>query len=55
MQQALLANIRQFLLELGISFTFVGSNYHIEVGEEDYYIDDTFHLPFPKRIAHEIK
>jgi predicted nuclease of restriction endonuclease-like (RecB) superfamily len=34
-QQALLANIRRFLLELGVGFTFVGSNYHIVVGGED--------------------
>jgi predicted nuclease of restriction endonuclease-like (RecB) superfamily len=42
-QSLLLANIRQFLLELGVGFTFVGSNYHIVVGGEDYYIDLLFY------------
>jgi YhcG PDDEXK nuclease domain len=42
-QALLLANIRRFLLELGVGFTFVGSNYHIVVGGEDYYIDLLFY------------
>ena len=42
-QSLLLANIRRFLLELGVGFTFVGSNYHIVVGGEDYYIDLLFY------------
>jgi predicted nuclease of restriction endonuclease-like (RecB) superfamily len=43
LQQALLANIRRFLLELGVGFTFVGSNYHIVVGNEEFYIDLLFY------------
>jgi predicted nuclease of restriction endonuclease-like (RecB) superfamily len=43
LQGALLANIRRFLLELGVGFTFVGSNYHLVVGDEDYYIDLLFY------------
>jgi hypothetical protein len=42
-QSHLVANIRRFLLELGVGFTFVGSNYHIVVGGEDYYIDLLFY------------
>jgi predicted nuclease of restriction endonuclease-like (RecB) superfamily len=42
-QSLLIANIRRFLLELGVGFTFVGSNYHIVVGGEDYYIDLLFY------------
>jgi predicted nuclease of restriction endonuclease-like (RecB) superfamily len=42
-QSHLVANIRRFLLELGVGFTFVGSNYHIAVGGEDYYIDLLFY------------
>src|SRR5918992_2194485 len=42
-QSLLLANIRRFLLELGVGFTFVGSNYHLVVGGEDYYIDLLFY------------
>jgi predicted nuclease of restriction endonuclease-like (RecB) superfamily len=42
-QSHLVANIRRFLSELGVGFTFVGSNYHIVVGGEDYYIDLLFY------------
>lgn len=43
LQQALLVHIQEFLLELGIGFTFVGSNYHIVVGEQDFYLDLLFY------------
>jgi predicted nuclease of restriction endonuclease-like (RecB) superfamily len=56
LQQALLANIRRFLLELGVGFTFVGSNYHIVVGNEDYYIDLLFyHIRLHCYIVIELK
>jgi predicted nuclease of restriction endonuclease-like (RecB) superfamily len=56
LQQALLANIRRFLLELGVGFTFVGSNYHIVVGNEDYYIDLLFyHIRLRCYIVIELK
>jgi predicted nuclease of restriction endonuclease-like (RecB) superfamily len=43
LQSALLAHIQRFLLELGIGFTFVGSNYHVVVGEQDFYLDLLFY------------
>ena len=39
LQTALLSHIQQFLLELGIGFTFVGSNYHLVIGDQDFYLD----------------
>jgi len=42
-QNALLAHIQRFLLELGVGFTFVGSNYHVVVGDEDFYLDLLFY------------
>jgi len=33
-----LAHIRSFLLELGVGFAFVGSQYHLDVGDQDFYI-----------------
>jgi len=55
-QSALLTNIRRFLLELGVGFTFVGSNYHIVVGDEDYYIDLLFyHIRLRCYIVIELK
>jgi predicted nuclease of restriction endonuclease-like (RecB) superfamily len=39
LERALLDHIRQFLLELGAGFAFVGQQMHLEVGGEDFYID----------------
>ena len=43
LERGLLENIRQFLLELGKGFAFVGSQYHLEVGGQDYYLDLLFY------------
>ncbi len=43
LQSALIAHIRRFLLELGIGFTFVGSDYRVTVGNQDFYIDLLFY------------
>jgi predicted nuclease of restriction endonuclease-like (RecB) superfamily len=42
-ERSLLVNIRDFLLELGVGFAFVGSQYHLEVGGEDFYLDLLFY------------
>jgi predicted nuclease of restriction endonuclease-like (RecB) superfamily len=39
LERSLLINIRDFLLELGVGFAFVGSQYHLEVGGEDFHLD----------------
>lgn len=43
LENELLLNLRKFLLELGIGFAFVGSQYHLEVGAQDFYIDLLFY------------
>ena len=43
LERGLLSHIRDFLLELGIGFAFVGSQYHMEVGGQDYYLDLLFY------------
>lgn len=43
LEKALVEHIRDFLLELGTGFSFVGSQYHLEVGGEDFYIDLLFY------------
>lgn len=43
LENALVNHIREFLLELGVGFAFVGSQYHLEVGGEDFYIDLLFY------------
>lgn len=42
-ETALLDNIRKFLLELGVGFAFVGNQYHLSVGGDDFYIDLLFY------------
>lgn len=39
LERGLLAHLRDFLLELGVGFAFVGSQYHLEVGDQDFYLD----------------
>ncbi len=42
-QSALIAHIERFLLELGVGFSFVGSNYRLTVDGDDYYLDMLFY------------
>ncbi|GAC1502774.1 MAG: hypothetical protein NVS2B14_15410 [Chamaesiphon sp.] len=43
LERALIDHIRDFLLELGVGFAFVGSQYHLEVGGDDFYLDLLFY------------
>ncbi len=43
LEGGLLEHIRKFLLELGVGFSFVGSQYPLEVGGEDFKIDLLFY------------
>lgn len=43
LEQGLLNHLRDLLLELGKGFAFVGSQYHIEVGGQDFYLDLLFY------------
>ncbi len=55
-EKALVNHIMKFLLELGAGFAFVGSQYRLEVGEEDYYLDLLFyHLKLQCYVAIELK
>jgi len=56
LERALINHIRDFLLELGVGFAFVGSQYHIEVGEQDFYLDLLFyHLRLRCFVVVELK
>ena len=41
-ERSLIEHVRDFLLELGTGFAFVGNQYHVEVNGDDYYIDLLF-------------
>jgi len=43
LEQGLLAHIQSFLLELGVGFAFMGSQYRLDVSGRDYYIDLLFY------------
>jgi len=43
LEKGLIEHIRQFLLELGTGFAFLGSQYHIEFDDEDYFLDLLFY------------
>ncbi len=43
LERGLIEHIREFLLELGVGFAFVGSQYHLEVGGDDFYLDLLFY------------
>jgi predicted nuclease of restriction endonuclease-like (RecB) superfamily len=56
LQRGLLEHLRDFILELGVGFAFVGSQYHLEVDEKDYYIDLLFyHLKLRAFVAIDLK
>lgn len=42
LEAALLAHVRDFLLELGVGFALVGSQYRLEVAGQDYQLDLLF-------------
>lgn len=43
LETTLVKHLEKFLLELGQGFAFVGRQYHIDVGEHDFYIDLLFY------------
>jgi predicted nuclease of restriction endonuclease-like (RecB) superfamily len=43
LETGLLHHLERFLLELGQGFAFVGRQYHLEVGDEDFYLDLLFY------------
>jgi predicted nuclease of restriction endonuclease-like (RecB) superfamily len=56
LETGLLNQFERFLLELGQGFAFVGRQYHVEVGDGDFYIDLMFyHLKLRCFIVIELK
>jgi predicted nuclease of restriction endonuclease-like (RecB) superfamily len=56
LERGLIAHLRSLILELGKGFAFVGSQYHLEVGDQDYYLDLLFyHLRLRCFVVIELK
>lgn len=43
LRKSIVANLRDFILEFGKDFTFVGEEYRVQVGNTDFYIDLLFY------------
>ena len=43
LKDALLANISQFLLELGTGFAYIGKEYRLQIGQKEKFIDLLFY------------
>ncbi len=43
LETSLVRHLEKFLVELGQGFAFVGRQYHVDVGEHDFYIDLLFY------------
>ena len=55
-QKAILDNIKNFILEIGKDFSFIGNEYRVQVGNHDYYIDLLFyHRGLSCLVAFELK
>lgn len=55
-EEQLVSHITKFLLELGKGFAFIGRQYHLLVGESDYYIDLLFyHIKLRCYVVIELK
>ncbi len=56
LEQALLTDVQRFMLELGAGFSFVGSQFPVEVDNETFYIDLLFfHIPLNRYVVIDLK
>lgn len=56
LERGLIAQVKKTLLELGAGFAFLGSQYHLEVSGEDFYLDLLFyHVKLHRYIIIELK
>jgi predicted nuclease of restriction endonuclease-like (RecB) superfamily len=56
LKKALVANLKHFLLELGRDFTFIGEEFRLQVGNNDFFIDLLFyHRELQCLVAMEMK
>lgn len=56
LQSAIVDNLKDFILEIGKDFSFIGKEYRVQVGNHDYYIDLLFYNRYLKcLVAFELK
>lgn len=56
LQKSIIRNLKNFVLEVGKDFTFIGEEYRLQVGNHDYYVDLLFyHRGLSCLVAFELK
>jgi len=56
LQKALVSSLKDFILEIGKDFAFLGQEYRLQVGDSDFYIDLLFyHRELQCLVAFELK
>ena len=56
LENEIVRNIKNFIMAMGTDFTYMGNQYHLKVGEEDYYVDLLFyHRRLRCLVAAELK
>ena len=56
LKKAIVKNLKNFIIEVGKDFTFVGDEYRVQVGNSDFYIDLLFyHRGLSCLVAFELK
>jgi len=56
LQKSIMHNLKDFILEIGKDFTFVGEEFRVQVGNTDFYIDLLFyHRGLSCLVAFELK
>ncbi len=56
LQSAIVDNLKDFILEIGKDFSFIGKEYRVSVGNSDYYIDLLFYnRAYSCLVAFELK
>lgn len=56
LENEIVRNIKNFIMAMGTDFTYMGNQYHLKVGEEDYYVDLLFfHRRLRCLVAVELK
>ena len=43
LKNAIIKNLKDFILEVGKDFTFIGDEYRVQVGNHDFFIDLLFY------------
>ncbi|MEZ4930050.1 MAG: PDDEXK nuclease domain-containing protein [Chitinophagales bacterium] len=55
LREGIIENLKQFILEFGKDFTFIGQEYRVQVGNKDFFIDLLFYHRTQCMVAIDLK